>query len=183
MQIDNAYQRGERRPKGREKNLCLNFPWLALEEEFLFHYYLTIFMRKSAVLYGMCCSSYNAGLVILNCFADITPTGIAKEGKWKGRFHVLRSHLPPTTGRLAFPWSNGLTGGWAWACVPAQSLQSCLTLCDPVDCSPLGSSVLGILQARVLQWVAMLSSRGSSRPRDWTHVSYVSCIGRQVLYH
>ena len=46
--------------------------------------------------------------------------------------------------------------------------QSCLTLCDPMDCSPPVSSVHGILQARILKWVAMLSSRGSSRPRDRT---------------
>ena len=51
--------------------------------------------------------------------------------------------------------------------------QSCLTLCDPLGCSPLGSSVHGILQARILEWVAMLSSRGSSLPRDQT---WVSCI-------
>ena len=43
--------------------------------------------------------------------------------------------------------------------------QSCLTLCDPVDCKPPGSSVQGILQARILEWVSMLSSRGSSQPR------------------
>ena len=43
--------------------------------------------------------------------------------------------------------------------------------------------LLGILQARILEWVAMPSSRGSFRPRDWTHISYVSCIGRWVLYH
>ena len=48
--------------------------------------------------------------------------------------------------------------------VSAKSLQSCLTLCDPVDCSPPGSSVHGILQARRLEWVAMSSSRGSSGP-------------------
>ena len=63
----------------------------------------------------------------------------------------------------------------------AKSLQSCLTLCDPMDYSPPGS-VREILQARMLKWVAMPSSRGSSRPRDWTCVSYVSCIGKQVLY-
>ena len=43
-------------------------------------------------------------------------------------------------------------------------VQSCLTLCEPVDCSPPGSSVHGILQARILEWVAMPSSRGSSHP-------------------
>ena len=65
----------------------------------------------------------------------------------------------------------------------AKSLQLCLTLCNPMDCSPPGSSVLGILQTRILEWVAMPSSRGSSQPRDLTCVSYVSCISRRVLYH
>ena len=62
-----------------------------------------------------------------------------------------------------------------------KSLQSCPTLCDPMDCSLPGSSVHGTLQARILEWVAMPSSRGSSRPRDRNRVSYVSCMGRQVL--
>ena len=47
----------------------------------------------------------------------------------------------------------------------AKSLQLCLTLCDPMDCSPPGSSVHGILQARILEWVAMPTSRGSSGPK------------------
>ena len=64
----------------------------------------------------------------------------------------------------------------------AKALQSCPTLCDPVDYSPPSSSVHGILQARILQWVAMPSSRGSSQSRDRTCFSSVSCIGRQVLY-
>ena len=62
-------------------------------------------------------------------------------------------------------------------------LQLCLTLCSPVDCCLPGSSVHGILQARILEWVAMPSFRGSYWPRDWTYISCVSCIGRQVLYH
>ena len=48
------------------------------------------------------------------------------------------------------------------ACVCAKLLPSCLTLCDPMDCSLSGSSVPGILQARILEWVAILPSRGSS---------------------
>ena len=47
-------------------------------------------------------------------------------------------------------------------CVCTKSLESCLILCDPMDCSPPGSSVHGILQARILEWVAMPSSKGSS---------------------
>jgi len=64
----------------------------------------------------------------------------------------------------------------------AQSLQSCLTLCDSMDCSPPGSSVHGILPARILKWVAISFSRRSSWPRDPTCISCVSCIGRQILY-
>ena len=56
-------------------------------------------------------------------------------------------------------------------------------LCSAIDCSPPGSSLHGILLARMLEWVAMPSSRRSSWPRDWTGVSYVCCIDRQVLYH
>ena len=54
--------------------------------------------------------------------------------------------------------------------------QPCPTLCSPVDCNPPGSSVHGVFQAGILEWVAMSSSRGSSQPRDQTWVSWVSCI-------
>ena len=57
-------------------------------------------------------------------------------------------------------------------CMCAQLLQSCLTLCNLMDCSPPGSSVHGILQARILEWVAMPSSRGSSPTGDQTCISY-----------
>ena len=56
---------------------------------------------------------------------------------------------------------------WKW------SRSVCPTLCDPVDCSPPGSSVHGIFQARVLEWIAISFSRGSSWPRDWTQVSCI----------
>ena len=62
-----------------------------------------------------------------------------------------------------------------------QSLL-CLTLCDPMDGSLPGSSVHALLQV-ILEWVPMPSSRGSSQPRDQTHISYDSSIGRRVLYH
>ena len=57
--------------------------------------------------------------------------------------------------------------------------QLCLPLCDSMDCSPPGSSVHGNLQARLLEWITISYSRGSSQPRDGTHISY---IGRWVLY-
>ena len=60
------------------------------------------------------------------------------------------------------------------AAAAAWSLQSCPTLCEPRDYSPPGSSVYGILQARILEWVAMPSYRGSSQPRDQTQVSRIA---------
>ena len=71
------------------------------------------------------------------------------------------SHLgsPP----VAYQWS--------------EVAQSCPTLCDPMNCSLPGFSVHGIFQARVLEWVTIPFSRGSSRPRDWTQVSCI--VGRR----
>ena len=80
------------------------------------------------------------------------------------RFWNIQSHLFWTL------WTGSLC---------AQS--SCLTLCDPMDCSPPGSSIHGILQARILEWIAMPPSRGSSWPRDWTCVCYVSCIAKWIF--
>ena len=67
-------------------------------------------------------------------------------------------------------------GAW-WATQPmkwSEVAQSCPTLCDPMDCSLPGFSVHGIFQARVLEWVAISFSRGSSWPRDWTQVSCIA---------
>ena len=63
----------------------------------------------------------------------------------------------------------------------AKSLQSCPTLCNPMDCSLQGSSVQGILQARILRWVAISASKGSSQPRDQTCVSYGSCTAGELF--
>ena len=75
-------------------------------------------------------------------------------------------------------WHSLCVASFANCCCLVTKL--CLSFCDPVDCSSPCSSVHGISQARILEWVAMPSSRGSSRPRDRTHVSD---IGRQTLYH
>ena len=78
-------------------------------------------------------------------------------------------------------------GDWDWrvctvrVCVLSHFRR--VWLCNPMDCSPPGSSVCGILQARTLEWVAMPFFKGSSQPRDWTLVSCVSCVSRQILYH
>ena len=78
---------------------------------------------------------------------------------------------------------NNRAEKYIYACMHAKSLQLCPTLCDPMDCSLSGSSVHGIFQVRILEWVAISFSRRSSWPRDQTCNSYVSCIGRWVLYH
>ena len=71
--------------------------------------------------------------------------------------------------------------------VKSESAQSCLTLCYPMDCSPPGSSVHGIFLARILEWVAIYFSRGSSQPRDQTQVSCIAgryfnlCATREAL--
>ena len=60
--------------------------------------------------------------------------------------------------------------------------QQSPTLYDPTNYSPPGSSVRGIFHGRILEQVAIPSSRGSSQPKNQTHIFYVSCIGRQILY-
>ena len=93
-------------------------------------------------------------------------------GSWEG--WVLQFRRYPLYQSNAWPRSD--------ACMHAKLLLSCPTLCDPMDYSPLGSSVHGILQARILEWVVIPCSRASSRPRYGTQVSYASRIGRRVLY-
>ena len=65
-------------------------------------------------------------------------------------------------------------GKQSWGVVVVLVAQSCLTLCDPKDCSPPGSSLHGILQARILEWVAIPFSGGSSQPRDQTQVFFTA---------
>ena len=94
--------------------------------------------------------------------------------------------LSPVCAQMAIPSrtnSNTRILIWnlesVWFPVVCCLVASVLSFCDPVDCSPPGSSVLEIFQARILEWVVISSSRGSSQPRDRT---CISCIGRRVLY-
>ena len=68
-----------------------------------------------------------------------------------------------------------------WRCCDSMCAQSCPTLRTPVDCSSPDFSVHGIFQARILEWIAISFSRGSSQSKDWNWVSCVSCNGRQIL--
>ena len=68
-------------------------------------------------------------------------------------------------------------------CAHAKRLHSCPTVCDPTDYSLQVSSVHGILHTRILEWVAIPSSGGSSRLKERTRIPHVSCTGRWTLYH
>ena len=74
----------------------------------------------------------------------------------------------PLNIQLRQKWLTHMRGEWV------KVVQSYPTLCDPMDCSPPCSSVHGILQARILEGVAVPFSRGSHQPRDWTQVSYIA---------
>ena len=79
-----------------------------------------------------------------------------------------------------FQYLRHLRHSVTWALISSllkKVAQSCPTLCDPMDCSLPGSSIHGVFQARILEWVAISFSRGSFRPRDWTQVSHI--VGRR----
>ena len=119
--------------------------------------------RRAFALAMLCLDCFSPPRTILApCHSSVLSFSIAFSGRSSGPY--LKLH--------------------ACVCVRACSVaQWCPTLFDPMDYSPPGSSVHRILQTRILEWVAIFYSRGSSRPRDWTQVSRVSCIGRWILYH
>ena len=87
---------------------------------------------------------------------------------WETEQHYYKSSLPVRNFATTAYFCNQFC--LYFACVHVKLLQSCETFCNPKDCSPLGSFSHGILQTRILEWVAM-PSRGSSWPRDGTHIS------------
>ena len=94
--------------------------------------------------------------------------------------HLVPIHLRRTILTVIYPgsegpgWVSAQSRNWYMALKMKMSVaQSCPTLCDPMDCSPPGSSVHGILQARILEWVAIPFSRGSSWPRNQTWVFHI----------
>ena len=89
-------------------------------------------------------------------------------GNWTTAVWIA-SEAPSLTWPICFPPHS--IPIWNLVCLVTQS---CPTLWDPLDCSPPGASVHGILHARILEWVAISFSRGSSWPRDWTQVSYIA---------
>ena len=113
--------------------------------------------------------------------------GVKKNWTWLSNWTTATTSnnpwWPPHTLARSF---SGFSQPSSWLFLLSQSCvlsQLCPTLCDAMDYSPPESSVHGILRARILGWVAVPSPGGSSQPGDWTCISYISCTGRQVLYH
>jgi len=90
---------------------------------------------------------------------------------WHSPFVSLASHVI-LSGFPSHIWLTAPYSIWLWK--ESESVMSCPTLCNPMDCSLPGSSVHRILQARILEWFAVPFSRASSWPRDWTQVSCIA---------
>ena len=111
---------------------------------------------------------------------------VKDRGAWRAAVHGVaksQSWLSDSTtiileGSLAVSYKTKCTLTFGYSCGSVAKL--CLTLCNLMDFSRLGSSVRGISQAKILEWVVLSLSRGSSRPRDWTCISH---IGRWILNH
>ena len=103
----------------------------------------------------------------MNCPFDLHPGCMTIANKSTAVCLCLRKG---TTSDMTLPFMPLLS--WCFCHCPVTKL--CPTLCDSMDCSPPGSPVHGISQARILEWVAIPFSRGSSWPRDWTRVSYIA---------
>ena len=143
---------------------------------------------KSVMIFAIKMTASWQWMTLLSCHLDKIWSILSN---WKKRmvtpwclshgYHFLFK-TPVISDLLSQSQEHGKSYSWAWSptCMHATSLQSCLTLYDPMEWGLPGSSVHGILQARVLEWVATSSSRGSSWPRDRT---YISCIVRWILYH
>ena len=122
-------------------------------------------------------------LFFLTLFTEILVGGSVSRTTKPRRQQRFRTFFAPLEEGKGM-WRGREGEGGVWCHTGLRSFtQSCPTLCDPADCSPPGSSVHGIFQARILVWVAVSSSRGSSRPKDGTRVYCVSSTGRWILYH
>ena len=110
---------------------------------------------------------------VLESVAISFSRGSSQPRDWTRVSHTVADALPTEPPGKSMRGHNSLK-------VKVLVAQWCLTFCDPMDCSPPGSSVHGSLQARILEWVAISFSRGSSQPRDQTKVS---CIAGRFLYH
>ena len=158
----------------------------------------------TVIFLDTCGSSFESGRATEKCFF-IRKTAVLAEWyvgtlplslpeDWRNLFglHIyliflswgtLRQFLSTACCFKVIHWSICLLLRSLRASVCVLSCSDASTLCNPVGCSLPGSSVHGIFQSRMLEWIAISFFRGSSWPRDQTRVSWVSCIGRWILYH
>ena len=115
----------------------------------------------------------DVGLNIYKHYISNLPRSL-RTHHWELRNHWIRQNFTLALDRIS-PWS--------YRKLQVVCAQSCPTLCDPMNCSLPGSSIHGILQARILEWVVIAFSRGSSRPRDSTCLTCISRTGSKLLYH
>ena len=117
----------------------------------------------------------------MNCFPNITTQII-----------ISLENMGRCTATIKFRWSFIYFSGDKAEILQIKEIKTvyfvecvcawlCPTLCDPVDCRLPGSSVYGIFQARILEWVAISSSKGSSCPRYQTRISCISCTAGRFL--
>ena len=149
--------------------------WVLLNTHVIVHWY-SVFMRNlTPALHESDCKK----AVSMNVTISLLPTCMFH---FSIRFHLQNTRLPTKLVKMSRWQQQSIKPSrkflWAWH---ACCYFSCVQLCDNMDCSLPGSSVHGVLQAGILEWVAISSSRGSSWPGNWTCVSYF-CIGRQALY-
>ena len=114
----------------------------------------------------------------------LLPIDFSRQEYWSGLSFPSPEDFPYSRTEPESPalWADSLPSEPPVTCY-VQSHICHIQLSNPMDYSPPDSSAHGILQAGMLEWVAISYSRGSSQSRDRTHISFVSCIGRQVLYY
>ena len=169
--------------------LCQVHIWLGIGhwvQQYGRHWFLFIYLFWEDALHSM---------KDLLPWPGIEPTPL----HWKGRVQPLDYQRSPNLNlhsinlfhSALYPASLALPASWhllnlfpdsSVLHAHTRSIQSCLTLCDRIDCSLPGSSVPGISEARILEWLAVPSSWDSSLPRDQSFISCVSCIDTAVLY-
>ena len=116
-------------------------------------------------------------------FLSASPLAFIWYENWKNVFCWGSWLSPEILGREEIPWFLLVRRCFSLSEKWVLVTQSCPTLYDPMDCSPLGSSIHWIFQVGILEWVAISSPKAISQPRDLTYVSCASCIRRCIFYY